>query len=107
MTATYDAGNRVTQLVDTAAGTITRTYDGLDRLTQETTPQGAVSYTYDAASQLLNVRRSAGASGAIVSSSYAYDAAGRTTLISHTIGTDAPLNYQLIATMSNRTTRRG
>jgi YD repeat-containing protein len=32
---------------DSAAGTITRSYDGLDRLSQETTPQGTVSYTYD------------------------------------------------------------
>jgi YD repeat-containing protein len=35
--------------VDSIAGTITRTYDGLNRLTSETTPQGSVSYTYDAA----------------------------------------------------------
>src|SRR5262245_11254231 len=45
---TYDAGNRFTQMVDSISGTITRTYDNLDRLTQETTPQGTVSYTYDA-----------------------------------------------------------
>jgi RHS repeat-associated protein len=44
----WDAGNRVTQLVDPLSGTITRTYDGLDRLTQEVTPQDTVSYTYDA-----------------------------------------------------------
>jgi RHS repeat-associated protein len=51
ITATWDAGNRVTQLVDTAtgAGTITQGYDGLDRLTSQTTPKGTVSYTYDAA----------------------------------------------------------
>ena len=40
---TYDAGNRVTQIVDSINGTITRGYDGLDRLTSETTPQGSVS----------------------------------------------------------------
>jgi RHS repeat-associated protein len=53
ITPTYDAGNRVTQLVDTAtgAGTITRSYDGRDRLTSETTPKGTASYTYDAASR--------------------------------------------------------
>jgi YD repeat-containing protein len=41
------------QLVDTAtgAGTITRGYDGLDRLTSETTPKGTTSSTYDAASR--------------------------------------------------------
>lgn len=31
------------------SGTITYGYDNLDRLTNETTPQGSVSYTYDAA----------------------------------------------------------
>jgi len=36
-------------VVDSTAGTITRAYDGLNRLTSETTPQGSVSYTYDAA----------------------------------------------------------
>jgi YD repeat-containing protein len=48
ITYTYDAGDRVTQIADSANGTITRTYDDLDRLTQETTPQGTVTYTYDA-----------------------------------------------------------
>ena len=53
---TYDAGNRITQVQEKNAGgtvtaTITRTYDGLDRLTQEVTPQGTVNYTYDNASR--------------------------------------------------------
>jgi YD repeat-containing protein len=43
----FDAGDRVTQVVDSIAGTITRTYDGHDRLTSETTPDRSVSYTYD------------------------------------------------------------
>src|SRR6266446_2595701 len=47
-TYTWDAGNRLTQVVDSLAGTITRTYDLQDRLTQEVTPQGTVSYTYNA-----------------------------------------------------------
>lgn len=29
---TYDAGNRVTQAADTASGTFTYSYDGLDRM---------------------------------------------------------------------------
>jgi uncharacterized protein RhaS with RHS repeats len=44
---TWDAGNRVTKAVDSIAGTINRTYDGLNDLTQEATPQGTVNYTYD------------------------------------------------------------
>jgi hypothetical protein len=41
---TWDAGNRVTKAVDSIAGTISRTYDGLDDLTQEATPQGTINY---------------------------------------------------------------
>jgi len=49
VTNTYDAGNRLTQAVDSISGTISRAYDGLDRLTSETTPGSTtVSYTYDA-----------------------------------------------------------
>ncbi|MDF0676563.1 MAG: DUF6531 domain-containing protein [Nitrospira sp.] len=53
---TYDAGNRITQVQEknsggTVTATITRTYDGLDRLTQEVTPEGTVNYTYDNASR--------------------------------------------------------
>jgi RHS repeat-associated protein len=53
---TYDAGNRITQVQEKNAGgtvtaTITRAYDGLDRLTQEVTAQGTVNYTYDNASR--------------------------------------------------------
>jgi YD repeat-containing protein len=40
---TYDAGNRQIQIVDSLSGTITRTYDNLEHLTAETTPQGSVS----------------------------------------------------------------
>ena len=46
---TRDAGNRVTQVSDSLAGNITRSYDGLDRLVSETTPQGSIGYTYDLA----------------------------------------------------------
>src|SRR5258708_15647885 len=56
---TWDRGNRLTQIQDTVSGvsnTITRAYDGLDRLTQQQVVQGSttigtVNYTYDAASR--------------------------------------------------------
>jgi uncharacterized protein RhaS with RHS repeats len=44
---TYDAADRLTEVVDSLAGTIDRTYDDFDRLTNETTPMGSVSYTHD------------------------------------------------------------
>ncbi|WP_338525219.1 RHS repeat-associated core domain-containing protein [Pseudomonas batumici] len=46
---TYDGGNRLTQIVDTQGGTITRSFDNLDHLLSETTSLGTVSYAYDAA----------------------------------------------------------
>jgi RHS repeat-associated protein len=45
----YDSANRLTQAADSAGGTITRGYDGLDRLISETSSLGALTYGYDAA----------------------------------------------------------
>ncbi|MGH9330600.1 MAG: DUF6531 domain-containing protein, partial [Vicinamibacterales bacterium] len=66
--STYDAGDRLTQVVDSAAGTITRGYDLLDRLTSETTPEGSISYTYDGADRRATMTV-AGQTGI----SYSYD----------------------------------
>ncbi|MFC0526115.1 RHS repeat-associated core domain-containing protein [Phytohabitans kaempferiae] len=44
---TYDAGNRVRTVVDSAGGTTTITPDSLDRVTRVVSPQGQVDYTYD------------------------------------------------------------
>jgi RHS repeat-associated protein len=74
MAWTWDLGGRLTQVQDSVGGTISRVYDGLDRLTSETTPQGTVSYTYDAAGRRLTMQA---ASQAQVS--YTYDNADRLT----------------------------
>ncbi|UVT15735.1 MAG: DUF4157 domain-containing protein [Nitrospira sp.] len=50
-TYTFDAGNRLTQVNGSVSGQITRTYNGLNQVTNETTPQGSVTYTYDNASR--------------------------------------------------------
>jgi YD repeat-containing protein len=47
ITTTFDAGDRPREIVDSVAGTIERTYDLLDRLTEEVTPEGTLTYTYD------------------------------------------------------------
>jgi RHS repeat-associated protein len=78
---TYDAGNRLTQIQEkNAAGaitsTITRTYDNLDRLTREVTPQGTIDYTYDAAS-----RRTSMTVAGQLAVNYVYDDANRMTQI--------------------------
>jgi RHS repeat-associated protein len=46
---TYDAGNRVRTVVDSAGGTTTITPDDFDRVTSAVSPQGQVDYTYDKA----------------------------------------------------------
>jgi YD repeat-containing protein len=73
----YDAGDRLTQLVDTGNGAITRSYDGLDRLISESTPQGTVTYGYDAAN-----RRTQLTAPAQSTSTYTFDNANRLTGIS-------------------------
>jgi RHS repeat-associated protein len=77
VTTTYDAGDRATTIVDSGAGTITRTFDLLDRLTEEETPEGLVSYTYDDAG-----RRSTMTVEGQTAVSYGYDSADRLTGIS-------------------------
>jgi RHS repeat-associated protein len=74
--STYDAGNRLKQVVDSISGTITRGYDDLDRLTSDATPQGTASYTYDNASR----RASLTVSGQAVEN-YTFDNANRLTQI--------------------------
>ena len=79
---------------DSIGGTVTRSYDSLDRLISETTPQGTVSYTYDAAGRRLtvqvasqsqvscaydNANRLIGITQGSASLSFGYDAAGRRT----------------------------
>lgn len=80
----FDAGNRMTSAVDSQNGTITRSYDGLDRLLQEVTPQGTVSYTYYA-NGLRQTMTVTGQSAV----TYSYDNANRLTSIvqgSQTVG---------------------
>jgi RHS repeat-associated protein len=73
---TYDAGNRLTQIVDSITGTITQGYDGLDRLTSDATPQGTVAYAYDNAGR----RASLTVPGQTVAN-YTFDNANRLTQI--------------------------
>ena len=77
ITTTFDAADRATQLVDSGAGTITYGYDGLDRVTSETTPQGSVTYAYDDAG-----RRTRMTLAGQPDVTYMYDIANRMTGIS-------------------------
>ena len=70
----FDDGDRLTQAVDSAYGTISRVYDELDRLTSETSEEGSVSYAYDAAG-----RRQAMTVGGQPQVAYGYDNADQLT----------------------------
>lgn len=93
---TYDAGSRLTQIVDSQAGTTTLSYDNLDRLTSDASPKGTVSYGYDAAGRRTsmtvagqtavnysydNADRLTGITRGTSGVTLAYDAAGRRTSV--------------------------
>jgi RHS repeat-associated protein len=89
LTYAYDAiGNR-SGLTYPAGQAITYTYDALNRMSRviDWATQG-VTYTYDAASQL---QVTANANG--TAASYSYDLAGRVTAITHTSAVSGTLAY--------------
>jgi RHS repeat-associated protein len=56
MVYTYDGADRLIQVVDSASGPITRSYDDIARAFAETTPQGSVSYDFDAAGRRVRMK---------------------------------------------------
>ena len=72
-------------MVDSIGGTITRTYDGVDRLLTETTPEGSISYTYDA-----DGRRATMTVTGQPPVTYGYDTAHRLTSITRRASCDSP-----------------
>jgi RHS repeat-associated protein len=98
---TWDAGNRSTKLVDSVTGTITRTFDGFDRMTQEVTPQGTVAWTYDAAG-----RRSTMTVTGEPTLTYTYDNADRLTQINQAAGTTNGQVEQTIVFTYDKANRR-
>lgn len=72
ITPSYDAGDRVLSLVDTASGNLSWDYDDFDRVVEAASPQGTITYAYD----LLDRRVSMGAPGQPLVE-YRYDAADR------------------------------
>jgi RHS repeat-associated protein len=101
---TWDKANRLTQIVDktcanpqaspncasvVATSVITRTYDSLDRLVSEVTPQGEVAYTYDNAGRRTSMTVKNGPPGNQTlqpAVTYSYDDADRLTGITQAAG---------------------
>ena len=113
---TWDSGNRLTKVVDSVSGTITRNYDLLDRTLSETTPQGTVTrtfdaggrrltltvtgqptitYSYDAANRLTQIQQAAGSNNGNVvqTTGYSYDNANRLTQRIYPNGIHASYSY--------------
>lgn len=108
VTYTWDAGNRLTQAVDTQDGTITLGYDSLNRLVSETSPRGSVGYAYDASGRRTtlsipgqaditytydNADRLTGLTQGTAQVGFAYDAAGRRTTVTLPGGVVAGYTY--------------
>lgn len=76
ITYDWDAGDRMTEAVDSVSGAVTRVFDGLNRLTQERSPQGQIDYTFYANGlrQTMTVHGQAAVA-------YSYDDASRLTQI--------------------------
>jgi len=101
---------------------MTRTYDGLDRLTQEATPQGTVSYTYDAAGRRTSMtvageptitysydnadRLIAITQGSVVVS-FSYDTAGRRTALTLPNGVTTEYAYDTAGRIVGLTYKNG
>lgn len=73
ITATYDAGNRLLTLLDSAdTGALAWEYDEFDAVVKATTPQGVVSFSYDAVGRRASMTAAA---QAVVE--YTFDSADR------------------------------
>lgn len=94
-TYVYDKANRLTQVQDSIAGTITRSYDDrFNTLKQEVTPEGTVTYTYYA-NGLRNTMTPTGGT----TLTYGYDNANRLTNISQAGGAGGgpiPVTTQIV-----------
>ncbi|GAB3788066.1 RHS repeat-associated core domain-containing protein [Dyella agri] len=73
---TYDVGNRIIELNDSINGIQQFAWNGLNELTQQVSPQGTVSYQYDAAG-----RRQSMVAGVQAQVNYTYDNANRLTAL--------------------------
>lgn len=72
----YDAGDRLTSIVDSVSGTTTFVYDLRNRLLSESSPRGTVSWTYDNGGRRLTMQATGQDPVA-----YGYNAADRVTSI--------------------------
>lgn len=119
---TYDAVGNVTKLTDSATGAIDWAYDVLDRVTQETTPQGILTYTYDVISRRLSMRANAQqlvtygydansqlsqVTQGTLSATLTHDALGRRTQLQRSNGVTTTYNYDPVSRLLGITHAKG
>jgi RHS repeat-associated protein len=122
ITTTHDAGDRATSIVDSTGGTIERSYDLLDRLTEERTPEGTVAYSYDAAGRRATMQvlgqpavsytyddanRLTGVSQATASVGIQYDSANRRTSLALPNGIVVEYGYDVASQLTDLTYKLG
>jgi RHS repeat-associated protein len=122
ITYAYDAGNRLTQTIDSTSGTVTRGYDGRDLLTSESTPQGSVTSTFDAAGRRMTLTvagqtienfnydaadRVAQISQGATAVSFTYDEANRRTTLTLPNGVTKSYSYDSASELSGLTYAKG
>ena len=118
-TMTYNLlGMNLTTTFSTGGQSVTNVFDGLGRLTSQTSPQGAISYLYDSASRrtrttwadgfyvsydydtlgrVTAIRENGAASGVGVLASYSYDSLGRRTGVAYGNGTSRSYAYDPVS----------
>jgi len=95
VTYAYDPAGNLLTATDSLIGTITRSYDAVNRLVSEVTPQGAITYSYDLAG-----RRQTMQVNGLPPVTYQHDANSRLTQVVQGTQTAA-----LVYDQSNRRTR--
>jgi RHS repeat-associated protein len=104
----YDAAGRLLQALDSTGGTITRTFDDINRNMTETSPHGVITYAYDAAGKKSsmtlagqpvvnysydNANRLTGIAQGATTVEFSYDNASRRTLSSFSNSTSIGYSY--------------
>jgi RHS repeat-associated protein len=101
---TYDRAGQRTSMTD-ATGTTLYAYDARHRLLTKQTPQGTLTYTYDAAGNLASVR-SSNAGG--LSVNYAYDALDRVeSVVDNRLGGATTYGYDAVGNPLSSTAANG
>ena len=109
----FDRNNRVVREVQDDLDTSSKDYDGLNRITKATDPQGnSKAYSYDANNNAIlqvaaEVSQKQGVSTEIFTTSYQYDALNRLTVVSDNCKNTTRSAYDSRGNLTHRTDAKG